>query len=349
MKYLKSNFLVKCFIICFLLTVALFGQATKKDSIYVANWNLENLFDIMKDSVKNDKDFLPGSPKRWNYERFEHKLNNLAKVINYMNDGCAPDIIAFEEVENIYVVKKLIYTIKGSRDYIVCHRDSPDEHGLDVALIYDRNIFSIDSIAALHVELPDHHPTRDILHVVLIHKTNGEKFHFYVNHWPQKYADKVRSEKNFSAAAHVLRSSLDTLNQSAPNSNVIVLGDFNVDQDNNSIVNILKANVFNCKQDVFFQNELLNLSEKEFVWEKGTYLLNNKWMRFDQIMISISILNNKNVKYDCSSFNIIKPPFMIDPKSKNEGALPTYRGNKYIGGYSDHYPVAAKFYLKENK
>jgi len=66
----------------------------------------------------------------------------------------------------------------------------------------------------------------------------------------------------------------------------------------------------------------------------------------DQIIISSSLLDNKGMEYECNSFRVIKPPFMIDPKSKKGGPLPTYKGNKYIGGYSDHYPVGAKFFIK---
>jgi hypothetical protein len=29
--------------------------------------------------------------------------------------------------------------------------------------------------------------------------------------------------------------------------------------------------------------------------------------------------------------------------------LRTFVGNRYFGGFSDHFPVAAKFYIKESK
>ena len=87
-------------------------QNVQRDSFYVANWNLENLFDMIDDSVKNDKEFLPDSPHQWNDEKYEQKLTNLAKVINYMNNGCGPDILAVEEAENINVLKRLIYKLR---------------------------------------------------------------------------------------------------------------------------------------------------------------------------------------------------------------------------------------------
>jgi hypothetical protein len=37
---------------------------------------------------------------------------------------------------------------------------------------------------------------------------------------------------------------------------------------------------------------------------------------------------------------------VIQDGSRKGGALPTYTGKKHTGGYSDHFPVGAKFYIK---
>lgn len=39
---------------------------------------------------------------------------------------------------------------------------------------------------------------------------------------------------------------------------------------------------------------------------------------------------------------------MIIENGQRKGApLPTYTGNKYVGGYSDHFPVGAKFIISQ--
>ncbi len=335
------------FIFVLFISLTVSGQNVKKDSFYVANWNLENLYDVSDDTLKNDDEFLPGSVKRWNDERYDHKINNITKVINFMNHGCGPDILAMEEVENINVVKKLIYNMRD-RDYIVAHRDSPDRRGIDVALLYDRNIFTIDSLAALHVELPDSNPTRDILHVVLIHKMSKEKIHIYVNHWPSRTGGEERSNINRVTAAEVLRKSLDTLAQTSHNSNVIILGDFNDEPNNESVEKILDAKDFECKKQS--KNIFLNLAYKKFLNNEGSYLYKGKFDMIDQIIISSTFLDGKKSEYDCNSFEVIKPPFMVFEEGKRKGgAIPTYEGNKYIGGFSDHFPVGAKFIFKNKK
>ena len=40
---------------------------------------------------------------------------------------------------------------------------------------------------------------------------------------------------------------------------------------------------------------------------------------------------------------------MVTQSGKYKGtATPTYGGRKYLGGYSDHYPVTAKFIVYRN-
>lgn len=335
------------FIFVLFISLAANGQNSKRDSFYVATWNIENLYDTSDDTLKNDEEFLPGSVKRWNDERYDHKINNITKVINFMNHGCGPDILAMEEVENINVVKRLIYKMRD-RDYVVAHRDSPDRRGIDVALMYDRNIFTIDSLAALHVELPNGNPTRDILHVVLIHKKSKEKIHIYTNHWPSRRGGEQKSNINRVTAANVLKKSLDTLAQTSPNSNVIILGDLNDEPNNESVEKILGAKNFECKRQS--KNIFLNLAYKKFSNNEGSYLYRGKFDMIDQIIISSTFLDGKKFEYDCNSFEVVKPPFMVFGEGRREGgAIPTYEGNKYIGGFSDHFPVGAKFILKNKK
>ena len=35
------------------------------------SWNVENLFDLTDDSLKNDQEFLPKGKRHWNYLRYK--------------------------------------------------------------------------------------------------------------------------------------------------------------------------------------------------------------------------------------------------------------------------------------
>ena len=332
---------ISTYLMIFLLTISSsFCQQNGRETFYVATWNVENLFDTVDDPLINDQEFLPGTEKDWNESRFETKLLNLTKIINYMNDGCGPDIIALQEVENINVLKYLSYNFKD-RDYIMAHRDSPDKRGIDVCLLYDRNVFDIVEIIPIKVNLPSRSPTRDILRVILIHKNKGTVLNILVNHWPSRRGGVKTSEPNRIEAAATLKNYIDKLERDA---HYIILGDFNDEPGNTSIEDILGAKDFSCS--IPAAENLLNLSYKKFKNEEGSYLFQSSWDMIDQMIISKNFLDGIDLEYECESFSVIKPFFMVEKEgSRKNGPKPTYRGNNYIGGYSDHFPIGAKFYF----
>ena len=53
--------------------------------IYIASWNLENLFDNIDDPDKSDEEWLVDSEKNWTNQKIDYKIKNLSKVIRFMN------------------------------------------------------------------------------------------------------------------------------------------------------------------------------------------------------------------------------------------------------------------------
>ena len=140
-----------------LLAVLLLGstvsqaQTPKKHfAIYaVAFYNLENLFDTINDPATNDEEFTPSGSYRWGGLKYRNKLNNLAFAIsNFATDNTSPfklkngpAVIGVSEVENQQVLEDLIHTGKlAQRNYGIVHYDSPDARGIDVGLIYDKDL-----------------------------------------------------------------------------------------------------------------------------------------------------------------------------------------------------------------
>ena len=347
---LKSAKSISAIIILLLLFVTFTTAQIKEydNSFYVASWNVENLFDTFNDPNTNDEDFLPESNNQWTEDRYLQKLTNLAKVINYMNNGCGPDVLGLVEVENINVLKWLTYKFKD-RDYIIAHRDSPDLRGIDAALIFDRKVFGIVDIDTIRVNIPTGTPTRYILHVTLKLLRDNSVVHFFINHWPSRRGGEVKSEQNRIAAARTLRKELDKLFMNDKNSNVIMMGDFNDEPNNKSIIQVLKANDFVCENRKY-EGELLNLSYSVQKKGEGSYLFGSTWNMIDQMIISPSLNDGHNLEYICNSFTVIKPEFMIAKEGdRKNGPLATYSGNRYLGGYSDHFPIGASFILVSDK
>lgn len=311
---------------------------------YVSSWNMENLFDLIDDPEKNDSEWLDGGKKEWSDERLAEKMENLAKVILYMNDNRGPDLLGFQEVEHQHLIDTLITRYLPDKNYSVVYSESPDKRGIDNGIIYNADMFKLDDVKSHIVTLPDNYPTRDILEASFRIKDDA-KIHLFVNHWPSRWGGQEKSEPNRIAAADELNSALKAIVDSVKEANVIILGDFNDDPINKSVKEVLGAAEYNCETENVDSTAFLhNLSFTAFNEGEGSYLYRGNWNMLDQIIISSPLIREGNFIYDCASFKVVRPEFMITKEGRYQGAAtPSYGGRKYLGGYSDHYPVGAVF------
>jgi len=323
------------------------GQS-KDDTLFIAFWNLENLFDNIDDPEKNDEQFLPGSDKEWTNERVDIKLNHLARVIRSMNNSKGPDLLGVCEVEHQSMLDSLTGRYLNDFNYKIAYVESPDKRGIDNGLIYNSNVFELLSVEGFIVHLKDDWPTRPIVNVKLIYESI-DTISVYVNHWPSRSGGKEKSEPNRISAASTLRKYVDEDFNHNPRSKIIVLGDFNDEPTNISVLETLNANTFKCdslKADDIFKTEceLFNTSYQAYEDGLGTYKYRDDWNLLDQIIISGELINNQDFYYICNSFNIYKPYFMVTQSGKyKDTPFPTYGGKRYLGGFSDHFPVTAMF------
>lgn len=347
------NFLMLFVIGCFLITCArkTVPSSKKKDDIFrVMFYNVENLFDTLDDPTKNDDDFLPQSPKNWTDERLSQKLNQIAKVIDFVGESHLPDLLGLCEVENRKVLEFLTHrTSLSSYGYFILHFDSPDPRGIDVALLYRKNIFKPIKHTYYPVvfQTQTNRNTRDILYAKGI-IPNGEEMHVFVNHWSSRMGGEEQSEFKRIEAAKTLRRVVDSLFIKSPENHILIMGDFNDYPDNKSVKDILNASIDSSLQKE--RGKLYNLMGWQIGEGKGTYNYKNLWGFLDQFIVSGSLLTKKNKTY--TYFNearVLKEDFLLQKGKKNENqAKPfsTYAGNKHQGGYSDHLPIILDFYFK---
>ena len=73
-------------------------------------WNVENFFDTKNDPNTADDEFTPKGDNHWSWKKFEKKKNDIAKTIMLVADryGELPALIGLAEVENMYVLQKLV-------------------------------------------------------------------------------------------------------------------------------------------------------------------------------------------------------------------------------------------------
>ncbi len=330
------------------------AQESKNDTLFTASWNLENLFDTVNDSLKEDEEFLPGSIKNWTAERLDKKLNNLARVIRSMNNGRGPDILGVVETEHQSLLDSMDEKFLADMNYKSAYIESPDNRGIDNGIIYRGDKFRLLSVTGDTINLADGYPTRLILNAELLTSTD-DTIYVFENHWPSRRGGESESEINRIAAAKVLKKNTDEILAHNAQSLILIMGDFNDEPTNNSILNTLKAKPVLCdsisgKLPESKPDELYNLAYGDYNEGSGTYKYKNDWNMLDQIIVSNELLTGENIHYICGSFSIYKPDFLVTHSGKYEGTpFPTYGGNKYLGGYSDHFPVTAEFVIIPKK
>ena len=137
----------------------------------IAFYNLENLFDLEDDPNTHDNDFLPTSEKKWTPKRYKNKLRKLGFAISNIGKketGKHPAIVGLAEVENAKAIEDLI-TSKHLEDinYGYVHYDSLDERGIDVALLYNKQVFELIDSKTVPIILTDEEGERDYTRDIL--------------------------------------------------------------------------------------------------------------------------------------------------------------------------------------
>lgn len=190
----------------------------------IAFYNVENLFDTQDDSLKQDEEFLPYGVRGWTPTRLHAKYRNLYKVIAGMGSiGQPPALVGLAEVENRTVLEGLLrHTPLHRQGYQIVHEESPDQRGIDVALLYDPAQFQYLMHEAVPVDLSglSDRPTRDILYVrgVLF---GSDTVHCFINHWPSRYGGVGGSAPRRQRAAAVLQARVRALQQREPDALII--------------------------------------------------------------------------------------------------------------------------------
>ncbi|MBK5195381.1 MAG: hypothetical protein JJE08_05015 [Proteiniphilum sp.] len=305
-------------------------------------YNVENLFDTKDDSLKNDDDFLPDGFMRWTPWKYWEKLRTITRVITAVGGMQSPALVGLCEVENdsvLFDLTKRSPLRVQEYEYIISH--SPDERGIDVALLYQRHQFKPLKIHEYEIKFSRSRgrPTRNILHVTG-EFINGEIVDLFLCHFPSRSDGQRETEPSRIDAAALLRIKTDSLLSQRKNANIIIMGDFNDHPDNKSLSKTLNARSI---QSRIKSDELYNLfyhtpSEQDY----GTYKYQGRWEVLDQFIVNGNLLLKGNsVKVKENLAHIFRAEFLLEEDERYFGKKPyrTNLGPHYVGGFSDHLPI----------
>jgi endonuclease/exonuclease/phosphatase family protein len=328
-------------IIISVLTLSVLSSCNNKPSksISFAFYNIENLFDTIDDSNVIDESYLPTSKVAWNTERFNHKLNNMAKVMQNIDSTGFPALFGICEVENLGVVENLIaHSDLRPANYKIIHKDSPDERGIDVALLYMPDVYKPIKNTFIKPYFPKHPDlkTRDILYSKgLIY--NRDTIHLFINHWVSRWGGQEESEPNRMRIAEIIKGISDSILEQNNKANIIIAGDLNDNPTDKSIYHVLQAREITQSLS---EKGLYNLSTEEYKKGNGS-LFYKSWDMFDQIIVSASLLKGNNrLKLTSPKQVVYKKDWMLyQPREGSPRPSRTSSGKSYYGGFSDHLPV----------
>ena len=323
-----------------ILFTCILGSCLRKpvQTISFAFYNVENLFDTIDDPRINDNSHLPDSKVSWNTERYQHKLDNLARVMKSIDTSGFPTLFGLCEVENREVVDDLInHPELSTASYSILHKDSPDERGIDVALLYQGKEYTPVETKFIEIIMlwDTANTTRDILYSKGVF--NGkDTLHVFVNHWVSRWGGQEKTEPSRRYIGKKLKQITDSIFNLQPDANIIIAGDLNDNPTDLSIKDDLGAMPVSMP---IRKNSLYNLSHNLFMNGEGT-LYYRSWDMFDQVIASSALLEGSNgLKLTSEEQMIIKYDWMLYQSNRCKIPNRTSSGGNYYGGYSDHLPV----------
>ena len=319
-----KKFLTALLLLLVLAPASALAQGRK--SYVIGFYNLENLFDTYHDEGKNDYEYLPDGANEWTEFKYEKKLANMARVIRAMRDEnkAYHAILGVSEIENRHVLEDLVaQEAIADAHYQIVHYDGPDRRGVDVALLYRPELFTV-------------------LESKSIPLLGGEMFAFFVAHLPSRLGEKSGALR--SRGGEMMYEESLRLMQEYPGIKIVAMGDMNDNPTDDSMFVYMhgRERIEDVGPQDFFSPFVSMLkagySSLYYRGENNIY---------DILVVSESLVNAPKgtlriqpivkKKYYARIFN---QPFMVQQEGQYAGQpLRTFSNGAFVGGFSDHYPT----------
>lgn len=299
----------------------------------IVELNTENLFDTRHDTLNNDYEFLPDSPRHWTRTKYWQKLNRIGQTIIACGEDSSgwtlPDIVGLCEVENdsvLFDLTRRSLLRKARYEYVMTA--SNDARGIDVALLYSPFSFRLIKADTIRViPMKEMRPTRDILYVEG-EIESGDTLHVFLLHAPSRMGGELYSRPFRKHVMEQLCNVIDSLRSQYVEPKLLVMGDFNDYADSPSL-------------QLAYEHGLINVSAEAHGCNgaKGTYRYHGAWGSLDQILVSENL---RSWVIDC---RINDARFLLEEDTKYGGVKPrrNYNGMRFNNGFSDHLPLVLRF------
>ncbi len=301
-------------------------------------YNIENFFapDV---KPRHPSDQVSGL-RNWNEKRYRNKLHKTAHVFQLVKEECGtlPVLIGLSEVQGNKVLDEIINLKPLEGRYGVIHYESMDERGVDVALLYDKNEIEIlDSepisfvFEIIDEKLDNYDRTRDVLLCKI--KYRGSVINVFVCHLPSKREKDVNKPKRNYILRNI-KSRIESILAETDEA-VLIMGDFNENPGEDNLQELLLQNSPGTGLQNPFEELFRNRIYSTFHYQFG--------LLFDQIMLSEHFFR-EDFPLKFADARVFSHEGITSRDKRFKGRpFRTYAGTRYLGGYSDHFPVYVKF------
>lgn len=364
--------------------VNLCGRAAEPaPGILCVTWNAENLFDVDAVSIYSDFPVTGTSVHRWTPEKLAHKLTKLTTLLQQVEPGRLPDVVAIAELEADHTPETtetpaaFIARTSGKNYRELLQGTLPAElagvpiecwilkaltdDGLAGYQLIVGDVLNLQKEAirnGILTRLPvvatkQHHvaEARTILEAEL--STPQGNLFVFANHW-KSGASSLETELIRLGNADVLRKRLDELLAQDTMVPFIIMGDLNAHYNQKERYPQMARTAMQDglhsqgSVDKFGENtgpDLFNLWYELPASARYSDFYRGEWGTLMHMIISRGLADGKGLDYELGTFRAVKIPGLTTHGVLN---LPWRHTNMAQGaGLSDHLPLAANFRLSD--
>ena len=300
----------------------------KKPQEIMMFYNVENFFPPDSQISHNSGLY------NWDDYKYQLKLKKILKVFANIALDCGnlPSVIGLAEIGDLSVLDDLTAEESPIKNYEIVYQQSNDPRNLSVALLFDKSKFSL--VNKQFLTLQDKHPsdlqTRDVLYAQL--KNEKSNIHFFVVHLPSKRNNDLKKNLRDYILKQLKEILQETIKSGEP---MVIMGDFNENPDYKGIQDLLSDSPSN--------KMMSNPFEELFARRICSTYHGRKAVCYDQILYTEEIFA-QTLHLSLIKAEVYKNKWM-QTKDKNKNAYPlrTYAGSRFLGGFSDHFPVLLRF------
>jgi hypothetical protein len=346
-KLMNRLFLRICMLTTALLMLlaACSGPAPAARTFTIASYNVENLFDAVRDGTEYD-DYVPGSAQGWNKKMAGIKADNTAKAIRAIN----ADLVCLQEVESKRALEGLLARLNIPKQrypfYAIAQTPTPVRCAV---------ISAFPIVRAEDIDTGE--GRRAILRTEI--SIDGKLLTVFVCHWKSKGGP----ESQRLPYAKALGKAIGHLE---PDTDFVIAGDFNTNYNEyQTFKNVAR---FNDTHGVTGINHVLKtlsngtpVSEAMLTKAAGQALLYNLWLELpehqrwsysffgqkespDNMLVPRSLYDKKGIDYVDNSFDRVDADLFFENRRIHRWQRADKGKGKHLGkGYSDHLPIRAMF------